>query len=79
MKEEVSKEILEKAYLLLRQGKVKKEIETDKRIHFSVEGETEIHSVIFDKEKNEWDCDCKWSSLRKQHCSHIVSAKLLIQ
>lgn len=73
---EVSKEIKEKGLQLFKTGKVKKEIETDKRIHFKVEGETEVHSVIFDKEKNRWECDCRYFALNRKKCSHIVAAEL---
>lgn len=66
-----------KAIHLFEEGKVIKEVETDKRIHFKVVGESETHSVIFDKNKREWTCDCKWSTLQKKECSHIVGAKIL--
>lgn len=79
MEDRVSKEIRKKSYLLFKEGKVKKELETEKRIHFKVEGETDIHSVIFDKEKNSWLCDCKYFSLKEKECSHIISAQLLLQ
>jgi uncharacterized Zn finger protein len=76
--EKVSKDVKEKGTLLFREGKIKKEIETDKRIHFKVQGETEEHSVIFDKTKGEIICDCKWSSLKKGLCSHIYCVKLFL-
>ncbi len=75
--ENVSKDIKEKAMLLLEQKKVKKEIETNKRIHFKVQGETEVHSVIFDKGRNYWECDCKFWSLKQKECSHIIACKLM--
>ena len=76
MEDKISTEVSNKGELLFRDGKVKRELETDKRIHFSVEGETETHSVIYDKKKDSWSCDCKWSSLKRSICSHIVAAKL---
>ena len=69
--------IQQKGLNLFKDGRVKKEVETDKRIHFKVKGETDVHSVIFDKMKKEFRCDCKYSSLDKGICSHIVAAKLL--
>lgn len=66
----------EKAKQLFERGKVKKEVETDKRIHFKVFGETEEHSVVFDKQKNRWSCDCRYSSLQKKECSHIIAARM---
>jgi len=77
MNSEISRKVRKKAYLLFREGKVKKELETDKRIHFKVFGKTEVHSVIFDKEKGVWSCDCSWNTLKKKECSHIFSSRLL--
>lgn len=67
--------IEDKGRLLAEQGKVRKELETSKRIHFKVEGTKEPHSVIFDKETNEWNCDCRWGSLKGRKCSHIIAAE----
>jgi len=78
VEDKISAGIRNKANLLLNEGKVKKEFETDKRIHFKVEGETETHSVILDKEKNEFSCDCKYFTLHNKICSHAIAAKLLI-
>lgn len=69
--------VSEKGKKLFEEGKVKKEVETEKRIHFKVSGETEEHSVIFDKQKMKWLCDCRYSVLRQKECSHIVAAKLM--
>jgi len=74
---EISEEVKNKAENLLKEGKVKKEVETDKRIHFKVQGETETHSVIFDKERNEFICDCKYSTLKEGICSHVYAVRLL--
>lgn len=76
--EDISGQVRKKADLLFNEGKVKKEFETDKRIHFKVIGETGTHSVIFDKEKNEFSCDCKYFTLHNRICSHAIAAKLLI-
>lgn len=76
--ETVSKEIAEKSVKILKGGRVKKEIETDRRIHFVVHGETQEHSVIFDKVKGRYTCDCRYSTLQRKECSHIVSAKLFL-
>jgi len=71
-----SKKTERKGYWLFKENKVKKELETVKRIHFSVESELQNHSVIFDKEKNEWICDCSYWSLKFQPCSHSIAAQL---
>lgn len=73
----ISKEIRKKAYLFFKKRKVRKEIETEKRIHFKVQGRTSTYSVIFDKEKNRWECDCLYSTLKNKECSHIAASKLL--
>ena len=75
MRNKLSREIRKKGYFLFSKGKVIKELETDKRIHFKVLSK-DIHSVIFDKEKNIWQCDCKFSSLKEGICSHVYAAML---
>ena len=71
--------IREKAFKLLRENRVKKELETELRIHFLVKGETEDHDVIFDKVKKSWNCDCTFFSLHRKMCSHILASKLLLE
>ena len=41
---------------------VRKDYETDKRIAFYVLNQEKMtkHSVIYNKLRNEWSCDCKW-------------------
>lgn len=73
----VSEKIKAKAEQLVQEKKVKKDLETDRRIHFSVQGTDEVHSVIFDKEKDDFTCDCRYSSLYHRPCSHIIAAKIL--
>jgi len=67
-----------KAEKLVEEGKVKKEVETDKRVHFKVQGETEVHSVIFDKMKGEWNCDCSYNTLKRRICSHIIASQKIM-
>lgn len=74
----ISKEVKEKAYSLLNKNKVTKELETEKRIHFKVISR-ETHSVIFDKEKNTWECDCRFFALRQRGCSHILASNLFLK
>ena len=66
----------EKARQLITAGNVTKTVETDKRIHFAVIGETEIHSVIFDKGKKRFSCDCRFFALQEKECSHIIACGL---
>ncbi|MEM5883229.1 MAG: hypothetical protein QXQ77_03240 [Candidatus Aenigmatarchaeota archaeon] len=77
--EGVSREVRKKGYLLFRKNRVKKELETERRIHFKVEGETEIHSVIFDKIKNKFFCDCSYFTLHERKCSHIIACELFLK
>jgi hypothetical protein len=77
MEEKISKDIKKKGYQIFNENKIKKEFETEKRVHFLVEGESEKHSVIFDKEKSHFICDCKFSTLKEGMCSHAYAAKLL--
>jgi hypothetical protein len=74
---QTSESIIKKAKLLVEQKRVKKELDSDKRIHYKVLGDTEQHSVIFDKTKKTWECDCPYSTLKRMECSHIVAAKML--
>lgn len=68
--------IPDKARMLLEGDRIRKEMETDKRIHFTVRGETEDHSVIFDIVKGKWTCDCRFSALTNRECSHITACKM---
>jgi len=68
-----------KGYWLFKQGKVKKEIETDKRIHFTVDTDSKNHSVIYDKIKGDWSCDCSYYSLKFKDCSHIIACRLFLE
>lgn len=79
MEEKVSETIKEKGRKLFEEGKVTKDLETDRRIYFRVKGETESHSVIFDKEKNELECDCQYWSLRLKTCSHTFACSLFLK
>jgi uncharacterized Zn finger protein len=76
MMTKVSKEVREKGIRLFRTGRVKKGIDTDRRTHFVVQGETEQYSVIFDKTRSKWSCDCKFHSMKERECSHIYACKL---
>ena len=71
-------EIQRKGEQLFREGRVKKDLETDKRTFFTVTS-SEKHSVIFDKRKNKWECDCKYFTLKQKECSHIYACKLYLQ
>ncbi|MEM5869846.1 MAG: hypothetical protein QXR09_01620 [Candidatus Aenigmatarchaeota archaeon] len=75
----ISDEIKKKAKKLFEEGKVKKEIETEKRIHFKVQGETEMHSVIFEKISRNFFCDCTYFTLKEKNCSHIEAVKLFLR
>lgn len=72
---EISWKTKRKGYWMFKQGKVKKVMETSKRIYFKIDGERE-HSVIFDKTKKEYMCDCKFWSLKFKPCSHIYACRM---
>lgn len=65
----------DKARKLIDENKVRKDMETDKRVYFTVRGDTDDHSVIFDVAKNNWTCDCRFSALTNRECSHIMACK----
>ena len=64
-----------KGYWLFKNNQVKKEVDTAKRIHFTVKGKEEDHYVIYDKLKDEYQCDCKFYSIKFDDCSHIIACK----
>ncbi len=74
--EKVSNEIMRKGKILLEFGKVQKDIDTEKRTYYIVEGESETHSIIYEKRKKEFKCDCKFNSLHHKICSHIIACIL---
>jgi hypothetical protein len=75
----ISKRTERKGYWLFKQGKVSKDIETDKRIHFLVKSKEKDHFVIFDKIKNEFSCDCEFYSLHIRPCSHILASQMFLK
>jgi hypothetical protein len=77
--EKISRRTERKGYWLFKQGKVKKDIETDKRIHFLVKSKEKDHFVIFDKIKNEFSCDCQFYSLYLKPCSHILASQMCLK
>jgi hypothetical protein len=72
------KEIEKKARKLFKEGRVRLDFESEKRIYFTVYSR-DVHSVIFDKEKNDFKCDCKYFSVKQKECSHIKACKLLLK
>jgi len=74
--EKISDSMKRKSLEILKQNKIRKEFETDKRKHFLVQGESSEHIVIFDKEKNKWTCDCSYFALKQKACSHVIAAEM---
>jgi ethanolamine utilization cobalamin adenosyltransferase len=72
------KKVEKKARKLFREKRVRLDFESEKRIYFTVYSR-EVHSVIFDKGKNEFKCDCKYFSVKQKECSHIKACKLLLK
>ncbi len=79
MMSEVSKSVREKAQRLVEEGKVRKDMDSDRRTYFIVKGETDTHSIIFDKISKEWSCDCRYNSTKGLECSHIYACKMIIK
>jgi hypothetical protein len=73
----ISELVKRKGENLVRDGKVVKEFESSQRIYFTVFSKSQ-HSVIFDKEREEWSCDCQFFSLKQKECSHILACKLFL-
>ncbi len=66
-----------KGYWLFKEGRVHKEADTDKRIHFSIKGQNDEYSVIYDKIKRQWSCDCQFFSVKFEKCSHVIACEYL--
>jgi len=75
----ISKKTEMKGYWLFKQGKVKMDLETDKRVHFVVKSKDRDHFVIFDKKKKKFSCDCEFFSLHQKTCSHILASKIWLK
>jgi len=75
----VSTKTERKGYWLFKQGKVIKDLETDKRIHFIVNSKERDHFVIFNKKKRKFSCDCEYFSLHLKSCSHIVASRFFMK
>jgi len=72
-------EKIKKAKKLVREGKVKIDLISRARIYFRVEGKSEVHSVILDRERNKWSCDCAYFTLKEKECSHILASKIFLK
>ena len=61
---------------------VKIDYKTQKHISFLVQGDNELHNVMYFDEKpsdKKWQCDCKWYTLQDKLYSHIISVNLAIK
>lgn len=77
---ELSWKTKRKGYWLFKNGKVKKEVDTPKRIHFTVINDgKENRQVMYDKKKDSWSCDCRYYALKLKDCSHILACKLFME
>jgi hypothetical protein len=72
------KETDKKGRKLFKEGRVRLDFESEKRIYFTVYSR-DVHSVIYGKEKSEFKCDCKYFSVKQKECSHIKACKLFIK
>lgn len=61
---------------------VKVDYRTQKHVSFLVQGDNELHNVMYFDEKpddRKWQCDCKWYTLHNKICSHITAANLAVR
>jgi hypothetical protein len=68
-----------KGYWFFKEGKVKKDMENEKRTYFTIDSDGTAHSVIFDHMKNSYACDCEFFSLKLKDCSHIYAVQLFLK
>ncbi|MBR9689529.1 MAG: hypothetical protein GOV01_01355 [Candidatus Altiarchaeota archaeon] len=64
----------EKAKGLEESDKVKYEGFFGSSLYFKVTTSKD-HQVIFRVTNNRWMCDCEWSALHKNYCSHIMACR----
>ena len=76
---EISWKTRRKGYWLFKNGKVRKEVDTPKRIHFTIFNDEENRQVMYDKTKDCWSCDCRFYALKLKDCSHIIACKLFMR
>jgi hypothetical protein len=76
--DKISRRTERKGYWFFKEGKVSKDLETEKRIHFLIKSRIKNHSVIFDKIKKEFSCDCMFYSLHLKPCSHIIASQIFL-
>jgi hypothetical protein len=72
----MAESVQSKGARLFAEGRAKKDMDSDRRTYYIVQGETDEHSVVFDKKKCAWSCDCKYNSTKVRECSHIIACKL---
>lgn len=62
--------------------KVNIDYATEKHVSFTVEGDENVHNVMYFTEKTgsqKWQCDCKWYTLQNKICSHIIAVNLALK
>ena len=66
------------ATVLLKHGKVKRDVESRNYIYFTVKE----YDVVFDKRKNYWMCLCEYGSVwrgnKEEVCKHVKACQLLL-
>ena len=65
--------IKQKAEFTLLKEEAKKTEDTRYRTYYKVRQ----YSIIYNKRKKEWGCDCRWFSVMMIDCSHILACKML--
>ncbi|MCL5420208.1 MAG: SWIM zinc finger domain-containing protein [Candidatus Parvarchaeota archaeon] len=63
-------------------GSVKLDYKTQKHLSFLVQGDNELHNVMYFDEKPDskrWQCDCKWYTLQDKLCSHIIAVNIALK
>ncbi len=75
----LSDKVRKKGSRLFMLGRVRLELDAGRRVYFKVKGDEEEHSVVYDRERNEWSCDCKYWVLHFKWCSHIYAAYLFLK
>jgi len=77
-----AKKLFNNALIYIAQGRIKKISETDGAIEYSTKGKSAEHSTAFQKESEEYKCDCDLFNGRGEYegkagiCSHVMAAEM---
>lgn len=64
-----------KARKLVKEGRVIEVYETNRKVYYAVKGTKLTYQIIYDKERDTWDCPC--NNIRLTNCYHILGCTII--